>query len=114
MHETVLMRNLIAIAVRKIEANHIGRVSKVTVSIGKLSNAMPNALLFAFEAMTQNGPLEGAVLEMKEIPVSACCDECGNEYKPENFPFICPSCGSSYYIITQGEDIYIESLECET
>jgi hydrogenase nickel incorporation protein HypA/HybF len=74
---------------------------------------MPDALSFAFEAMTQDGPLKGVVLEMKELPVIARCEECSFEFKPTDFPYICPECGCRFYSIIQGEDIYIESIDCE-
>lgn len=113
MHETALMQNLIFIAEKAMAERNIKRVNCVTVSVGKLSNAMPDALAFAFEAMTQSGPLKGAALEMKEIPVAVRCEACGCEYEPERFPFVCPTCQCIYYKITQGEDIYVQSLDCE-
>jgi len=114
MHETALMQNLIGIVNRQVREHHAGPVKKITLAVGKLSNAMPDALSFAFEAMTKSGPLKGAVLEMKEIPVAAHCDLCGAEYQPEQFPFFCPMCSSPYYTITRGEEVYVESLVCET
>ncbi|MDP4132504.1 MAG: hydrogenase maturation nickel metallochaperone HypA [Bacillota bacterium] len=113
MHETALIQNLIVVAQKTLEEHNVKRVNSVTLSVGKLSNAMPDALSFAFEAMTQRGSLKGAKLIMKEIPVTVCCLDCGAEYNPLNFPIICPKCNSIYYKITQGEDIFIESLDCE-
>jgi hydrogenase nickel insertion protein HypA len=113
MHETALMQNLIAIADQKIQEHHVKRVKRVILSVGRLSNAMPDALSFAFDAMTQSGPLKGAKLEMREVPVEVCCETCGEKYTPPAFPFICPECKSPFYSIIRGEDIYIESLDCE-
>jgi hydrogenase nickel incorporation protein HypA/HybF len=112
MHETSLMENLITIAEGALEGKK-AKVKSVTLSVGKLSNALPAALSFAFKAMTQTGPLRGAELIMEEIPVKVRCENCGLEYEPDEFPYICPKCEETYYTITQGEDIYIESLNCQ-
>lgn len=114
MHEIALMQNLITIADRKIEENHVTHVEKVVLSVGKLNGAVPDALSFAFDAMTQSGPLKGAKLEMKEVPVEVCCEMCGKKYMPQDLAFSCPECKSPFYSVIRGEDIYIESLECET
>jgi len=114
MHEMALMQNLLIIAEKTLKGHKVKRANSVTLSIGKLSNAMPAALIFAFEAMTQLGPLKGAKLEIKELPVSVRCEVCGNEYEPKAFPYKCPECKSYYYTITQGEDVIIESMDCET
>jgi len=113
MHETALMQNLILVAEKALAGQNIKCVNSVILSVGKLANAMPDALSFAFEAMTQSGPLKGAALEIKEIPVAVRCEACGCEYEPEKFPFNCPECKCINYKITQGEDIYIQSLDCE-
>lgn len=113
MHEASLMQNLITIAEKTVREHNVKLVNSITLSVGKLSNAMPDALSFAFDAMTQSGPLKGAQLIIKEEPVKVRCENCGAQYEPERFPFICPVCKGVYYTIIQGEDIYIQSLECE-
>jgi len=113
MHETALMQDLMSIAEKALQGQNVKQVNTVKLAVGVLANAMPDALAFAFEAMTQSGLLQGATLEMEQLPVQACCENCGMEYEPVGFPFICPVCHSIYYTITQGEDIYIISLDCE-
>jgi len=113
MHETALMLSLTTVAKRVASEHKVKRVNSITLSVGRLSNAMPDALAFAFESMTQEGPLKGAKLKMIEVPVRTLCDNCGTEYEPTEFPFECPACKSVYYKIIQGEDIYIKSIDCE-
>ena len=114
MHEMALMQNLLTTIEKTIKEHPVKRINSVTLSVGELSNAMPDALSFAFETASQNGTLKGAKLIINKIPVMARCETCGEEYKPAGFPFICPVCKSNRYTITQGEDIYIDRLDCET
>ena len=113
MHETALMQNMLAIVNKTIEGQNVKKVNSITLSVGKLSNAMPDALSFAFEASTVSGLLKGCELIIKEVPAAAKCEACGADYVPKDFPFICPECGARFYTITQGEDIYIDSIDCE-
>ena len=114
MHEMALMQNLLKIVEKTISAHPVKRVNSVTLSVGELSNAMPDALFFAFEAASQSGALKGAKLIINKVPVTARCETCGIEYQPAGFPILCPECKSNRYTITQGEDIYIDRLDCET
>lgn len=114
MHETSLMQNLISIAEETLKEHNVKKVNSVTLSVGKLSNAMPDAIFFAFNAMTKSGLLKGAKLIMNEIPIKALCETCKSEFEPLGFPIACPNCNGLFYSIIQGEDIFIESLDCET
>lgn len=113
MHETVLMQNLMETAVQALEGHNVTQVNRVTISLGRFSNVLPDALLFAFEAMTQDGVFKGAQLEMEHLPALARCLDCGYDYEADGFPIICPSCKSTNFTIMSGEEVYLQSLECE-
>lgn len=111
MHETALMQNLIAAVKRVAEEHNVARVNRVVISVGKLSNVLPDALSFAFEALTQDGIMKGAKLEIEYLPAVARCDSCGHEYQADEFPIVCPACKSTSFVIISGEEVYIESTK---
>lgn len=113
MHETALMQNLITVVMQAIEGHKVTRVNRVVLSVGKLSNALPDALLFAFEALTQDGILKGAELEIETLPIVAHCRACDHEYQADDFPIICPECESTSFIIISGEEVYIQSIDID-
>lgn len=113
MHETALMKNLIKTIEQVLEGRNVMRVNRVYISVGKLSNALPDALLFAFDALTQDGFLKGAELVIENLPAVARCKVCGHEYQADQFPFVCPVCSSTSFIIINGEEVYIQSIDCE-
>lgn len=113
MHETVLMRNLLDTVEQAIKDHHVKHVNRVVISVGRFANVLPDALSFAFEAMTQDGIMKGAELEIKPMPAVARCDDCGKEYQVDAFPIACPACKSTSFRIISGEEVYIESIDCE-
>jgi hydrogenase nickel incorporation protein HypA/HybF len=113
MHETALMQNLIGSITHVLEGRKTVRINRVVLSVGKLSNALPEALKFAFEAFSQEGILKGAKLEIKDMPAEARCDDCCHEYIADVFPIVCPVCKSTGFRIIKGEEVYIEYIDCE-
>ncbi len=113
MHEASLMQNLFKIANEAISGKRIGRITKVTITMGKLANAMPEALMFAFDSLKKGTAFEKASLEIEQAPIVASCDSCGTEYKPERLPFACPACSGEFFTIKSGDEIYISSIEAE-
>lgn len=113
MHETVLMQNLIETTLQVLKNRNITRVDCVVISVGKFSNVLPDALSFAFQALTQDGILKGAKLEIENLPAAARCEACGYEYQADVFPLICPLCKSRSFIIISGEEVYIQNIYCE-
>jgi hydrogenase nickel incorporation protein HypA/HybF len=113
MHETALMKNLITTIEQALKGRNVMRVNCVYISVGKLSNALPDALSFAFEALTQDGFLKGAKLVIENLPAVARCEDCGQEYHADRFPIVCPACSSTSFIIISGEEVYIQSIDCE-
>jgi len=113
MHETVIMGNLIETVEKAVENLDVARVTRVTLAVGKLSNVLPEALEFAFEALTQQGIMKGAKLEIESLPAIARCDDCGREYQADGFPIVCPACKSNGFTIISGDEVYVQSIEYE-
>lgn len=113
MHETVLMQNLLNAVYQAVENRNVVRVNRVILSVGQLSNALPDALSFAFKAMTQEGIMKDAQLVIEQPPARAMCESCGKEYTVNGFPIACPSCKSNRFSIISGDEVYIQSIDCE-
>ena len=110
MHELAIADSVVQIASRHADGR---QVTKVYLKVGHLRQVVPSALTFSFELVAQGTPVEGAELEMKQIPVAANCRECGAESQPTEFPLQCVACGTFDLEIVQGEELYVESLELE-
>jgi hydrogenase nickel incorporation protein HypA/HybF len=110
MHELAL-----ADAIVQASCRHAGGrdVAKVELKVGRLRQVVPDALVFAFELVAHGTPLEGAELELEEVPVRVACHTCGAETEVERFPLACGGCGNLDVVLVAGEEFHIEALEIE-
>ena len=110
MHELAIAESVVEIARRHAAGR---QVTKVYLKVGHLRQVVPSALTFSFELVAQGTPVEGAELEVEEIPATGKCRECGAESQLVEFPLQCVACGAFDLEIVQGEELYVESLELE-
>lgn len=107
MHELGITRNIVAIV-----SEHAGeaQVKRVSLDIGKLSAIMPDAIRFCFDVCSKDTILEGATLEINEIPGVARCEACGAEFEIDQ-PFGHCQCGSNHIRCIAGEEMKIKEME---
>jgi hydrogenase nickel incorporation protein HypA/HybF len=109
MHELGITQNIVAIVIEHAKGS---KVQRVVLEIGQLSAIMPDAISFCFDICTQGTILEGAKLEIIEIPGLARCRQCGAEIHLEK-PFGICSCGSVQLNLITGEELKIKEIEIE-
>ena len=83
------------------------------MKVGYLRQVVPSSLTFGFELLAEGTPVEGAELEIEQIPAEGRCHECGLEAQLDGFPLSCPGCGGFQLEILKGEELIVESLELE-
>lgn len=110
LHELSIAEAIIDVAARQADGR---RVTKVRVQVGRLRQVVPSALDFSFGLVAEGTPVEGAELEMEEVPVSARCGACGWRGGLPDFPLQCRACGSPEPEILAGEELLVESLDLE-
>jgi hydrogenase nickel incorporation protein HypA/HybF len=110
MHELSIAQAIVDVSARNAGAS---RVTRVYVQIGHLRQVVPSALEFSFELCAHGTPIEGAQLEVEQIPVVVTCRRCGQPSEPDGFPLACRACGDLNVTVVQGEELLVESLELE-
>ncbi len=85
-------------------------VEKVTLVIGALSGVVPDSVSFCFELCTMGTTLEGATLEIVDVPGRARCRTCAELVELPDFIALC-TCGSADLEIVAGEELSIRSVE---
>jgi hydrogenase nickel incorporation protein HypA/HybF len=110
MHELSIAESVVEIAVRHAQGR---RVEKVELKVGYLRQVVPSALEFAFELVSQGTSVEGAELELEEVPAAGICRSCGERTPLPGFPLACRACGGFDVEVTQGEELLVDSLDLE-
>ncbi|MFR5828307.1 MAG: hydrogenase maturation nickel metallochaperone HypA [Adlercreutzia equolifaciens] len=80
MHELGLMTGVMDAAVEAAREAGATRLLGVKVSIGEATEAVEDALVFAFKALAEADPFtQGATLDLTMIRPRSVCLECGHE-----------------------------------
>jgi len=89
------------------------RPLKVGVRVGELAGLDPDALRFAFEALTIDTPFAGLELDVEFRASRSRCRECSREFELRNFELLCPACGSLNADRISGDELEFTYLEIE-
>ena len=112
MHEASIAISLLDIAEQYCKKEGYKGIESIVVKIGKDSGVMPEALLFAFDAVKLGTLAQNAHLTIKEIPVSGFCSSCKNSFTVEEaFILCCPKCGDTSFRLDSGRELDIVELD---
>jgi hydrogenase nickel incorporation protein HypA/HybF len=110
MHEAAISEALLDKLASLAGLNGWSRIVRVKVQLGLLSGVVPEALEFAFEALAEGTPAEGAVLEMVTERAQFSCAACG-DLDLDRLDFTCPNCGGPLRLLQAGRAILLWEVE---
>lgn len=113
MHELGIMSGVMDSVQQAANDEGADRVLKISLSVGVMTEAIEDALRFAFEALAEGTMCEDAQLEITMIEPKSICLECGAEYTHDRFHMLCPECGSAFTELLQGKELRIDSIEVD-
>ncbi len=113
MHEMGIANSILSGVAKELERRPGSRATKVGVRIGELAGVDPDALNFAFEALTLETPLEGLVLDVEYRSPRARCRDCRHEFDMRNFALLCPGCAGTNAECISGDELEFAYLEVE-
>ena len=112
MHELSIAENVLEIVERNLAERGFTRLTGVTLRVGLLAAVDEEALRFAFEVLTDEGPHKGAVLEVEKTFPSARCS-CGTSFEVDDLIYTCPRCGAVQAELTGGDELEVVRMEVE-
>lgn len=110
MHEFDLSSAVVA-TVRKHAAER--KVTHVTLRIGRLRQVVRDTLEFYIAIVGRDTVVEGATIEIIDVPAVLRCRTCAGEWEIEIPAFVCPTCGPGAVEVATGEEFMVESIEVE-
>ncbi len=108
MHEFGLVEGIVD-AVRQRAGER--PVARVRVQIGTLHRATSGPMEQAFEMVGAGTVVEGAILELIQMPVVSTCRACGTAESASDMSLICQSCGAVTLDYSGGDELLLESIE---
>ncbi len=112
MHELSIALSLVDVASEAASRLGSVRVEALHVRIGALSGVVKEALAFSFDIATKGTPLEGARLQIEDVPVTAFCARCQSERTLDaTFTLRCPICDSPLSEMRHGRELELTALE---
>lgn len=113
MHELSIMESALQLALERARQAGGTRVHSVRLRIGTLSGVVPEALEFAFAALTPGTPAEGARLVIEPVRARFWCAGCAREFESDAVFSECPACGQPSAALRAGREMELASLEIE-
>jgi len=115
MHEFSIAEALLQAVLEVAETQGGLPVERVCVHIGRLRQVRPEALIFAFDALTTGTLAQGATLVWEDIPPRVRCHACHTIFQPEEDWFwTCPRCGVAGGEVLEGDELVLESVILQT
>ena len=114
MHELGIMTGVIEAVEKSAQEAGALRVLKVNLRVGEMTEAIPDALTFAFEALTEYNELFcGAELNIVMVKPKSSCFDCGTVFEHDRFSMFCPKCDSFATKLICGRELQIDSIEVD-
>lgn len=107
MHELSICTALASIVETHADG---GEVERVHLDIGYLRQVIPETLVYSWQIVVRDSPLEGSQLVINHIAATIECNACGATTTLEHPVFRC-SCGSTDTELKSGDELLVRSLE---
>ena len=114
MHELGIMTGVMDAVEKSAREAGAQKVLEVTLSVGEMTEAIEDALQFAFEVLSESSQLcSDATLKINMISPKSECLECGAVYTHDRFHMLCPECGGFATQLLEGRELQIDSIEVD-
>jgi hydrogenase nickel incorporation protein HypA/HybF len=113
MHELSIMQCALEQVLEQAQLAGAARVHAIRLRIGALSGVVPDALQFAFEALADGTPAQGAQLLIEDVPARFWCATCRHEFKADRMFGECPGCHQPSTELRAGREMELTSLEVD-
>lgn len=111
MHEFGIAESLLKTALETAAQHGASKVEQVSLRIGALAGVVDEALTFAFEALADGTPAQGARLLIEAVPVACYCPTCAREFEAPRFSYRCPHCQALSREVRRGRELQLVSIE---
>jgi hydrogenase nickel incorporation protein HypA/HybF len=113
VHEFGITQEILRAVLETSERVGATRVNVVHITVGELTEVVPDALQFAWEHSTPGTLAEGATLDVTETPGRSRCLECGAEFEHDRFDRHCNACGTFATQMIGGDELRVDNIDVD-
>ena len=113
MDERELANTVVEIVDRAAYRNGVHHVARVHIAIGGRRVFDLQTLDAAFQTVARGTVAEGARLEVRVLPVTRRCHNCGTNFEAAADDCECPHCGHCHTDPITGEEVRVLDMEVE-
>lgn len=114
MHEVSIVEALIEQVEGEVaRAGASGQVTRLALSIGRLSGVQVDSIRFAFELLAPGTLVEGASLEIEEPRAVCVCAACNANSELDELCLECPACASHDISIEGGREMLLQTIDID-
>jgi hydrogenase nickel incorporation protein HypA/HybF len=114
MHELSIVEALIGQVVHEIErGGHHGRVTRLDLTIGRLSGVSVDSVRFAFQLLAPGTVVERAEIHVDQPKAACVCGECGRRTEIDEIVARCPACHGDRIHIEGGNELLLQTIDLE-
>lgn len=114
MHEENFTQQIVETILDELKNYANAKPKRIKVQVGEMLHLIPESVQLHFQILSRSTHLEGAELDLKEVPVSVRCLACHQIGGVQDHHFLaCLSCGSMDVELLSGQAIIVESIELE-
>lgn len=106
-----LVEDMVSLLEKEVEDPGVGRVKTVYLEVGALREVVPDIMTACFRETPKNPKLDGAVIDIKVIPVVARCSGCGAERVVDDGMYRCSGCDGAGIEIISGKEFMLKGIE---
>lgn len=114
MHELSLAQDIIDTVQQNVPKEEICLVKFVVIKVGAFAGVVTDSLKFSFQAITSGTELDGAELEIIDIPFLLKCNFCCKTTTNEFGMMICTGCGSGDTEVISGSELQVVEVKLES
>lgn len=113
MHELSLAQGILKVVEDALRHEGPVRVSRLVVEVGALAGVETRSLEFALQGLAPGTVLQGATIELDEVPGQAWCLRCSTSIEIRSRLDPCPHCGGVQIQPTGGTELKVRDLRVQ-
>lgn len=111
MHELAITESILDIALEHARKESATRICRINLVIGEMTGVVEECVRFYLGLLSPGTAAEEAEIAVRLVPITARCQNCGEDFEVQDSEWACPCCHGTRLDIIGGRELLVESIE---